>query len=61
MQLHTLQVVRKYLTPGERDASLRAAERAGRPFRPFCMLLTYSRLSEALAVTANRVDLLLAS
>ena len=59
MQLHTGDGNRKYLTAGERDAFLRAAERADRPVRTLCMTLAYAgcRLSEALALTADRVDL----
>ncbi|HUB46269.1 MAG TPA: tyrosine-type recombinase/integrase, partial [Acetobacteraceae bacterium] len=59
MQLHTADGARKYLTPGERDAFLREAERADRQVRTLCMTLAYAgcRLSEALALTADRVDL----
>jgi integrase/recombinase XerD len=59
MQLHTVNGIRKYLTAGERDAFLRAAEHADRPVRTLCMTLAYAgcRLSEALALTADRVDL----
>jgi integrase/recombinase XerD len=59
MQLHTANGARKYLTAGERDAFLRAAERADRTVRTLCMTLAYAgcRLSEALALTADRVDL----
>jgi integrase/recombinase XerD len=59
MQLHTGDGLRKYLTAGERDAFLRAAEQADRPVRTLCMTLAYAgcRLSEALALTADRVDL----
>jgi integrase/recombinase XerD len=59
MQLHTADGIRKYLTAGERDAFLRAAERADRSVRTLCMTLAYAgcRLSEALALTADRVDL----
>ena len=59
MQLHTPDGARKYLTAGERDAFLRAAEQADRSVRTLCMTLAYSgcRLSEALALTADRVDL----
>jgi integrase len=59
MQLHTTTGVRKYLTAEERGAFLRAAEQADRPVRTLCMTLAYSgcRLSEALALTADRVDL----
>ena len=59
MQLHTAEGARKYLTAGERDAFLRAAEHADRQQRTLCMTLAYSgcRLSEALALTLERVDL----
>lgn len=59
MQLHTADGARKYLTAGERDAFLRAAEQADRQVRTLCMTLAYAgcRLSEALALTADRVDL----
>ena len=59
MQLHTVDGARKYLTAGERDGFLRAAERADRPVRTLCMTLAYGgcRLSEALALIIDRVDL----
>jgi integrase/recombinase XerD len=59
MQLHTADGTRKYLTAGERDAFLREADLADRPIRTLCMTLAYGgcRLSEALALTADRVDL----
>jgi integrase/recombinase XerD len=59
MQLHTADGARKYLTAGERDAFLREADLADRPVRTLCMTLAYAgcRLSEALALTADRVDL----
>jgi integrase len=59
MRLHTVDGARKYLTAGERDAFLRAAEQADRQVRTLCMTLAYAgcRLSEALALTADRVDL----
>jgi integrase/recombinase XerD len=58
MQLHTVDGIRKYLTAGERDAFLREADLAERPVRTLCMTLAYTgcRLSEALALTADRVD-----
>jgi hypothetical protein len=37
MQLHTADGARKYLTAGERDAFLRAAEQAERQARTLCM------------------------
>ena len=50
---------RKYLTAGEREAFLKAAEDAPREVRTFCGTLLYSgcRISEALALTADRVDM----
>src|SRR3954451_2772485 len=59
MRLHTADGLRKYLTAGERDGFLGQAERAARPVRMLCMTLAYAgcRLSEALALTADRVDL----
>lgn len=59
MQLHTATGARKYLTAEERGAFLRAAEQADRPVRTLCMTLAFSgcRLSEALALTADRIDL----
>ena len=59
MHLHTLEGARKYLTAGERDRFLREAELADRQVRTLCMTLAYAgcRLSEALALTVDRVDL----
>ncbi len=59
MALHTATGARKYLTAGERDAFLRQAALADRPVRTLCMTLAHAgcRLSEALALTADRVDL----
>ena len=59
MSLYTSDGARKYLTAGERDAFLRQAEQADRAVRTLCMTLAYAgcRLSEALALTADRVDL----
>jgi integrase/recombinase XerD len=59
MRLHTEDGARKYLTAGERAAFLREAERADRSVHTLCMTLAYAgcRLSEALALTADRVDL----
>ena len=59
MGLHTADGARKYLTAGERGAFLREAELADRQVRTLCMTLAYAgcRLSEALALTADRVDL----
>ena len=59
MGLHTADGARKYLTAGEREAFLREAELADRQVRTLCMTLAYAgcRLSEALALTVDRVDL----
>ena len=38
MRLHTVDGARKYLTAGERDAFLRAAEQADRQVRTLCRL-----------------------
>ena len=59
MALHTAEGARKYLTAGERSAFLREAELADRSVRTLCMTLAYAgcRLSEALELTADRVDL----
>jgi integrase/recombinase XerD len=50
---------RKYLTQTERAAFLKAAERASREVRTFCGTLAYTgcRISEALELTADRIDL----
>lgn len=50
---------RKYLTPAERETFLKAADDADREVRTFCATLAYAgcRISEALALTADRVDL----
>ena len=50
---------RKYLTTAERTAFLTAAEEAPREVRTLCGLLVHTgcRLSEALCLTADRVDL----
>ena len=59
LRLYTADGARKYVTAGERDAFLREAERADRLARTLCLTLAYagSRLSEALALAADRVDL----
>ena len=59
MALHTAEGLRKYLAAGEREAFLREAEQADRADRTRCMTLAYvgCRLSEALALTVDRVDL----
>lgn len=58
-QLYDSAGQRKYLTAEERTAFLKAAEHADRQARTLCMTLTYTgcRISEALALTADRVDL----
>lgn len=59
MALHTAEGARKYLTAGERTDFLHEADRADRSIRTLCMTLAYAgcRLSEALALTVDRVDL----
>jgi integrase len=59
MSLYGRDGTRKYLSAEERAAFLRAAEDQDRAVRTFCMVLAYSgcRISEALALTADRVDL----
>jgi integrase/recombinase XerD len=59
LRLYTADGARKYVTASEREAFLREAEKADRLVRTLCMTLAYagSRLSEALALTADRVDL----
>jgi len=59
MQIYDRTGQRKYLTPEERKEFLRAAETAPCEVRTFCATLAHSgcRISEALALTAARVDL----
>jgi integrase/recombinase XerD len=59
MALYAADGARLYLTAGERAAFLKAAERADREDRTLCMTLAYAgcRLSEALALSVDRVDL----
>jgi integrase len=59
MTLHTAAGARKYLTESERAAFLQEAEVAERQVRTLCMTLAHTgcRPSEALALTADRVDL----
>jgi integrase/recombinase XerD len=59
MNLYDQDGQRKYLTPDEREEFLRAAQAAPREVRTFCTTLAYTgcRISEALALTADRVDL----
>jgi len=58
MRLYDTQGHRLYLTSSERDAFRRAAEHAPRAVRTYCHTLLYTgcRPSEALALTADRVD-----
>jgi integrase/recombinase XerD len=58
MRLYDTQGHRLYLTGSERDDFRRAAEKAPREVRTYCHTLLYTgcRPSEALALTANRVD-----
>jgi integrase len=58
MQLYDSAGRRKYLTPAERQQFLRASESAPREVRTFCETLAHTgcRISEALALTAARVD-----
>jgi integrase/recombinase XerD len=59
MDLYDRNGHRKYLTPAERQDFLQASEAALREVRTFCGTLHHTgcRLSEALALTADRVDL----
>jgi integrase/recombinase XerD len=59
MQLYNDKGERKYLTPGEREIFLKAAEDAPREVRTFCGTLVHTgcRITEALQLTADRVDL----
>ena len=58
-ELFTSKGKRKYLTFDEKDRFLKASEKFDREVRTFCALLAYSgcRISEALALTVDRVDL----
>src|ERR1039458_1589605 len=59
MQLYDPNGRRKYLTPAERQDFIRASEAALQQIRTFCGTLVHTgcRISEALALTADRVDL----
>ena len=48
MGLYTADGARKYLTAGEREAFLRAAERADREARTLCMTCTRRRQNPSL-------------
>jgi integrase/recombinase XerD len=59
MQLYDTNGHRKYLTPAERQNFIRASETALNQIRTFCGALAHTgcRISEALALTADRVDI----
>ena len=59
MQLYTPEGARKYLTADEREVFLAVAGQTDRDIQTLCMTLAYSgcRLSGALALTVDRVDL----
>jgi integrase/recombinase XerD len=59
MQLFDAAGRRKYLTPAQRQEFLRAAEKAPRQVFTFCGTLVYTgcRISEGLALTGARVDI----
>lgn len=59
VQLYDAAGRRKYLTAEERRAFLAAAEKAPRQVRTLCLVLAFTgcRISEALALTAQRIDL----
>src|SRR5947209_612196 len=59
MQLFDRQGRRLYFTEEERRAFLDAAARASREVRSFCSVLHYTgcRISEALALTPQQIDL----
>ena len=58
MQLYDTNGHRKYLTPAERQDFIHASEAALQQIRTFCGMLAHTgcRISEALALTADRVD-----
>ncbi len=59
MQLYDTHGSRKYLTPAERRSFIIAASSSLRQVGTFCATLAYTgcRISEALALTADRVDI----
>jgi len=59
MQLYDSSGHRKYLTPSERQEFLKASESALQHIHTFCGTLVHTgcRISEALALTADRVDI----
>ena len=58
MELIDREGERKYLSIAEREAFRKVAEKAPRDVRTFCLVLYYTgcRLSEALALSTDRVD-----
>lgn|GEM_PF-5075574 len=58
MSLFDLQGKRKYLTPTERKAFIRAAERMPLDVRTFLLTLAFTgaRISEVLALTPTHID-----
>jgi len=59
MQLYDPNGHRKYLTPAERQNFIQASETAIRQVRTFCGTLAHTgcRISEALGLTADRIDI----
>jgi integrase/recombinase XerD len=59
MQIYDTNGRRKYLTPTEREDFLEASEATLQQVRTFCGTLAHTgcRISEALALTADRVDI----
>lgn len=59
LQLRNSDGEKKYLTPQEREKYLFAASRQQRQISTFCLMLVHSgcRISEALALTANKIDM----
>jgi integrase/recombinase XerD len=59
MQLYDPNGHRKYLTPAERQNFIQASESAIRQVRTFCGTLVHTgcRISEALGLTADRIDI----
>lgn len=59
MRLHDHNGHRKYLTPTERQNFIHASESALHQVRTFCGILVHTgcRISEALALTADRIDI----
>jgi len=59
VKLFNEQGQRKYLNAAEREAFKSAAEKQPREVRTFCLVLYYTgcRISEALALTQQRIDL----